>query len=270
MSGQQRAGRRPRRWGRALLGAGVAGVYLFLMAPVVVVVLLSFGENISIVSLSGLSTLWYERLFEDETVLTALWFSFKVGVASALAAGIVGSLAALALVRYRFRGSAAIRALIFSPMIVPEIIIAVALLSFFAFLSIPRGFVALVIGHGLLALPYVVATVSARLYGFDRSLEEAARNLGASPLRVMAEVTLPLITPAIVAAVLIAFKVSFDEIVGSLFWSSAREQTLPVIVFGMVQYEVTPQVNAVGTLMIAVTLSVLAVVELLRLRRRGT
>jgi spermidine/putrescine transport system permease protein len=144
----------------------------------------------------------------------------------------------------------------------------VALLSFFSFLRIPRGWPALLIGHTLLLLPYVVSVIGAKLHGFDRSLEEAARSLGAPPWRTFVEVTLPLIAPAMVGAGLIAFKVSFDEVVGSIFWSSIREQTLPVVVFAMLSWDLTPQVNAIGTVMIAVTLAVLAVYQLTAMRRR--
>ena len=160
------------------------------------------------------------------------------------------------------RRKATLRALLFSPIAVPEIIIAVALLIMFVLARIPRGYVALVIGHSVLILPYVISIVSARLYGFDRSLEEAAANLGAGPTRVLGEVTLPLLAPAMIGAALIAFKVSFDEVVGSMFWSTTRDQPLPVLVFSMLQFELTPEVNAIGTVMLGITLAVLAVYQL--------
>src|SRR5262249_46486301 len=132
---------------------------------------------------------------------------------------------------------------------------------------IPRGYVGLVIGHSVLILPYVISIVSARLYGFDRSLEEAAANLGAAPARVLAEVTLPLLAPALIGAGLIAFKVSFDEVVGSMFGSTTRDQPLPVLVFSMLQFELTPEVNAIGTVMLAISLTVLGVYQVLDWRR---
>jgi spermidine/putrescine transport system permease protein len=153
-------------------------------------------------------------------------------------------------------------------MVVPEIIIGVALLILFVLLRVPRGYVALVIGHSVLILPYAISIVSARLYGFDRSLEEAAANLGAAPMRTLGEVTLPLLAPAIVGAGLIAFKVSFDDVVGSMFWSTTRAQPLPVLVFSMLQWELTPEVNAIGTVMLCVTLVVLALLQLIDWRRR--
>lgn len=260
---------RVRGAGFRLLPTVVAVIYAFLFLPIIVVVMLSFGENISVVSLTDWSFKWYRQLWANDMIQKALWFSLRVGLLSACVAMVIGTAAAFVLTRHEFRGRSFIRAALFSPLIVPEIIVAVGLLSFFALLGIPRGFVSLVVGHTLLILPYVVSTVTARLYGFDRTLEEAAHNLGAAPWRVVAEVTLPLLMPAIIAGGLIAFKVSFDEVVGSLFWSSVRDQTLPVVVFAMVQYELTPQVNAVGTLMIIVTLAVLACSELVKRRQRA-
>lgn len=243
-------------------------VYLFMFMPVVAVVLLSFGRSVSMLSFSGLTLRWYRELLAHTEVLEALWFSVRLGLASAALALVIGTMAAFGIVRLRFRGRAVLQGLLFSPLIVPEIILAVALLSLFAWLRVPRGWPALLIGHTLLLLPYVVSIVSARLYTFDRTLEEAARSLGAPPWRSLAEVTMPLISPALVGAGLIAFKVSFDEIVGSVFWSSTREQTLPVMVFRMLSWDLTPEVNAIGTVMTAITLATLAAYQLTIATRR--
>jgi spermidine/putrescine transport system permease protein len=251
-----------------LLRGFVLAIYAFLFLPIVAVVILSFGDNISILTLSGWSLKWYRELLDNTDIMGALGFSIQVGIASTVIATVMGTAAAFVLVRRQFFGKSLIRAALFSPIIVPEIIIAVALLSFLVLLRVPRGIASLVIGHTLLILPYVISIVSARLYGFDRKLEEAARNLGAPPWRAIAEVTIPLMMPAIVAGALIGFKVSFDEVVGSIFWSSVKQQTLPVTVFAMVQYELTPQVNAIGTLMIAISLAALATYELVMHRQR--
>jgi spermidine/putrescine transport system permease protein len=250
------------------LAVFVTLVYLFLFTPIVAVVLLSFGQNVSVLTLQNLSLQWYARVIRNDQVLRALWFSVQIGVLASGLAVVVGTLAAFGLVRGSFRGKAALQAALFSPMIVPEIILAVALLALFVLLRIPRGYVALVVGHTLLILPYVVSIVGARLYGFDRSLEEAAMNLGARPIRTMVEVTLPLMAPAIICAALIAFKVSFDEVVGSMFWSSVRDQTLPVVVFAMLNWDLTPQVNAIGTIMVAVTLCLLGAYQLAEMQQR--
>jgi spermidine/putrescine transport system permease protein len=247
----------------------VACVYVFLFLPIVAVVLLSFSENISVIAFDHFTLRWYRHLLGDEQVLRALWFSIQLGILSAGLSVLLGSMASFGLVRGLMRGKAMLQAALYAPIVIPEIIVAVALLILFVVLRIPRGYIALVIGHSVLILPYVISIVNARLYGFDRSLEEAAANLGATPARVLREVTLPLMLPAIVGAGLIAFKVSFDEVVGSMFWSTSREQPLPVLVFSMLQWELTPEVNAIGTVMLTVTLAVLGAYQLLEWRRRS-
>jgi len=260
--------RRPGARGRAVLRLVIAVIYVFLFLPIVAVVLLSFSENISVIAFDHFTARWYRQLFGDAPVLRALWFSIQLGILSASFAAVLGSMAAFGMVRGRMRGKALIQAALYAPIVVPEIIVAVALLILFVLLRIPRGYLALIIGHSVLILPYVISIVSARLYGFDRSLEEAAANLGAVPVRVLREVTLPLMLPAMVGAALIAFKVSFDEVVGSMFWSTTREQPLPVLVFSMLQWELTPEVNAIGTVMLTITLGVLGIYQLVEWRRR--
>jgi spermidine/putrescine transport system permease protein len=254
--------------GLIVLRLVVASVYVFLFLPIVAVVLLSFSENISVIAFGDFTLRWYRHLAGDEPVLGALWFSVQLGILSAGLTVLLGTMASFGLVRGSMHGKTVIHALLYAPIIVPEIVIAVALLILCVLLRIPRGYIALVIGHSVLILPYVISIVSARLYGFDRSLEEAAANLGATPVRTLWEVTLPLMLPAIVGAALIAFKVSFDEVVGSMFWSTARAQPLPVLVFSMLQFELTPEVNAIGTVMLAVTLGVLAIYQVVEWRRR--
>ncbi len=266
MSGGAARRRGPRR--SLTLRLVVASVYVFLFLPIVAVVLLSFSENVSVIAFDHFTLRWYRRLAENEQALRALWFSVQIGILSSTLAVALGTMAAFGLVRGLMRGKAMIQAAIYAPIVVPEIVVAVALLILFVLLRIPRGYVALVIGHSVLILPYAISIVSARLYGFDRSLEEAAANLGAAPSRTFWEVTLPLMLPAIVGAALIAFKVSFDEVVGSMFWSTTREQPLPVLVFSMLQWELTPEVNAIGTVMLTITLGVLGVHQLVDWRRR--
>lgn len=266
MRGGDARRRGPRR--SLALRLAVTFAYVFLFLPIIGVVLLSFSENVSVIAFDHFTLRWYRRLAGNEQVLRALWFSVQIGILSSALAVALGSMAAFGLVRGRMRGKAMIQAALYAPIVVPEIIVAVALLILFVLLRIPRGYAALVIGHSVLILPYVISIVSARLYGFDRSLEEAAANLGAAPARILREVTLPLMLPAIVGAALIAFKVSFDEVVGSMFWSTTREQPLPVLVFSMLQWELTPEVNAIGTVMLTITLGILGVYQLVDWWRR--
>ena len=255
------------RWGRWVLRGFVILVYLFLFFPIFMVILLSFTENITILNLSRLTLKWYRQLWRNGAVIRALLFSVQLGLICAVVATVLGTLAAFAIVRHSFRGKALLQAALFSPMVFPEIITAVAVLSFFTLLQVPRGYATLIIGHTLLILPYVISVTSARLYGFNRALEEAALNLGATPVRMLAEITLPLIAPALIGAAFIAFKISFDNVVGSLFWSSLKDQPLPVLVFAMLRFELTPMINAIGTLIVVVSLSCISIFQLLRLRR---
>jgi spermidine/putrescine transport system permease protein len=250
----------------------VTAVYVFLFTPIIAVVLLSFSENVSVLAFDHFTLRWYRDLFADSQVLQALLVSIQLGIFSAGLAVVIGSMAALGLVRGRLPGKPVIQAALYAPMIVPEIIVAVALLTMFVLVGLPRGYVALIIGHSVLVLPYVISIVSARLYGFDRTLEEAATNLGASPWQTLREVTLPLMLPAILGAALVAFKVSFDEVVGSIFWSTTREQPLPILVFSMLQWELTPKVNAIGTIMLTITIAIVMIHQLIdrrRTRRQG-
>jgi len=266
MSGERHPRRAPRR--HRLLRLTVAAVYVFLFMPIVAVVLLSFMENVSVLDFNRFTLRWYRDLFADGQVLRSLWISIQLGTLAAGFAVLLGSMASFGFMRGRLPGKVVIQAALYAPIVVPEIIVAVALLIMFVMIHIPRGYVGLVIGHSVLLLPYVISIVSARLYGFDRSLEEAAANLGATPMRTLREVTLPLMLPAIVGAALIAFKVSFDEVVGSIFWSTTREQPLPILVFSMLQWELTPKVNAIGTIMLTVTLALLFAHQLVQRWRR--
>ena len=259
--------RAPRR--SVLLRIVVACVYAFLFTPIVAVVFLSFGENVSVLAFDHLTLKWYRDLFADGQVLRALMVSIQLGIVASALAVVLGTMAAFGLVRGRIPGKPLVQAALYAPIVVPEIIVAVALLIMFVMARIPRGYIALVIGHSVLLLPYVLSIVSARLYGFDRSLEEAASNLGATPFQRLYEVTLPLLMPAIIGAALIAFKVSFDEVVGSIFWSTTREQPLPILVYSMLQWELTPKVNAIGTIMLTITLAVLIAQQLVERRRGG-
>jgi len=253
--------------GRSVLRLFVALVYSFLSFPIIAVVLFSFMQNITILDFSHITLKWYALLWRSPDILGALIFSIQIGVICAGLSTVIGGLAAFALVRHTFVGKSVLQVALFSPMVFPEIVTAVALLSFFSFLRIPRGYLTLIIGHTLLILPYIVAVVSARLYGFNRSVEEAALNLGATPFQMLREITVPLLAPALIGAALIAFKVSFDNIVGSLFWSPLGRQPLPVLLFGMLQFEMTPLVNAVGVVLVVVSLSCIGVSQLLRASR---
>jgi spermidine/putrescine transport system permease protein len=161
----------------------------------------------------------------------------------------------MAFIRYEFRGKELINTLLIAPIMIPEVVLGVALLLFIRWLQQPKSFAMLVVGHVVLTLPYVLLIVQARLVGIKREYEEAALSLGASPFQTFWEITFPLLAPAIFAGMLFAFTISFDDVTATLFWATAQNQTVPVKIFGMLRNSISPEINALGTVMIALTVS---------------
>src|SRR5690606_6635406 len=168
----------------------------------------------------------------------------------------LGVLAALALVRYRFRGKNLISTALIAPILVPEVVLAVALLLFLQWLELPRSFLLLLLGHVIFTLPFVVLVVQARLVAIRRDVEEAAMSLGASPVATFFEITLPLLMPAVFAGMLFAFTISFDDITGTLFWKPGGVETVPTQIFAMLRNSISPEINALGAVMVGVTVAV--------------
>jgi spermidine/putrescine transport system permease protein len=229
-------------------------VYLFMFTPVAVVVLLSFNSSqFGGFPIEGFSLRWFETLAGNDAVMRAFRTSLLLGVLTALIATTIGILACLALIRYTVRGQNFFNMLLISPVLVPETVLAVGLLLFMRWLDQPRSFAMLLMGHVLLALPFVVLVVQARLIGIRRVYEEAARSLGANPVQTFFEVTLPLLMPAVFAGMLFAFTISFDNITATLFWRPSGMETVPTQIFGMLRHSISPEINALGTVMIVIT-----------------
>ncbi len=246
--------------------------FAFLYVPIGLLVAYSFNASKLVTVWGGFSTKWYASLLQNEALLSAAWVSLRVAVASAFIASVLGTLAALALARYgRFRGRTAFAAMIYAPMVMPEVVIGLALLLMFVTLDVERGLWTVIIAHATLGMCFVAVVVHARLARFDRSLEEAAMDLGAGPVQTFALVTLPLIAPAIVAGFLLAFTISLDDFVLASFVSGPGSTTLPMRIYAQVRLGVTPEINALSTLLLGfvgvVVLLGLAVGRLLR--RRG-
>jgi len=243
--------------GTFLLKWFTIAVYVFIFAPILVVILMSFHPN-EIVSfpMPGFSLKWYEKFITNYSLLHALRVSLTLGLASALVSGVIGTLAAFAIVRSNFRIKALLNAMTFAPMVISGVVLGVALLSLYDALNFPRGFVGLVIAHTLFSLPYVVVVVSSRLAGFDRSIEEAAMNLGANRWQTFKSITLPLISPGIIGGMLLAFTISFDEFPATQFLSTPSTATVPIRIFSMIKTELNPQINVLAAIMIAVTIGV--------------
>ena len=240
--------------GWSLVRAWTVFVYVFMFLPVAVVVLLSFNASqFGSFPMTGFSFRWFWELAGNEAILRAFRTSIILGLLTALISTTLGVLASLALVRYRVPGANAISTLLIAPILVPEVVLAVALLLFLNFLGVNKSFALLLFGHVIFTLPFVILVVQARLVGIKRDGEEAAMSLGASPVQTFFQITLPLMAPAVLAGALFAFTISFDDITGTLFWKPGGVETVPTQIFAMLRNSISPEINALGTVMIVMT-----------------
>jgi len=229
-------------------------VYGFMFLPVAVVVLLSFNANqFGSFPMTGMSLRWFEELWNNDAVMRAFRTSIVLGLMTAVISTTLGILASLALVRYKVPGRNAITTLLIAPILVPEVVLAVALLLFLNWLGLGKSFALLLAGHVIFTLPFVILVVQARLVSIKRDVEEAALSLGASPVQTFFSVTLPLMLPAVAAGALFAFTISFDDITGTLFWKPGGVETVPTQIFSMLRNSISPEINALGTVMIVMT-----------------
>lgn len=232
-------------------------VYFFMFAPIVAVLLLAFNSSqFGGFPIEGFSLRWFYKLWENEAIVRAFQTSMLLGAMTAVISTTIGIMASLALVRYQFRGKNFITTILISPVLVPETVLAVGVLIFLRWLSMPRSFLLLLVGHSIIALPFVVLVVQARLTGIKKEYEEAARSLGASPMQTFFQVTLPLLMPAVFAGALFAFTISFDNITATIFWRPSGMETVPTQIFGMLRNSVSPEINALGFVMIVITVGV--------------
>jgi putrescine transport system permease protein len=234
------------------LAAIVLGI-AFLYLPIAILVIYSFNASRLVAVWGGWSTRWYVELLQDAPLLESAFISIRLALTAATAATILGTLAALALVRFgRFRGRLLFAAMIYAPLVMPEVITGLSLLLLFVAIAVDRGFWTVAIAHTTMAMCFVTVIVQARLADFDMSLEEAAMDLGASPLRTFLSVTLPLILPAVAAAWMLAFALSLDDLVIASFTTGPGATTLPIRIYSEVRLGVKPEMNAVCSIMIAV------------------
>ena len=239
--------------------------FAFLYLPILVVVLYSFNASRLVTVWGGFSTRWYGALLANEALLSAAWVTVRVGLLSAALATLLGTLAALALSRHgRFPGRTLFTGLVYAPMVMPEVITGLALLLLFVAVEWERGFWTVTLAHTTLTLCFVTVVVEARLATFDRSLEEAAIDLGATPLVAFLTVTLPGILPAVAAGFLLAFTLSLDDLVIASFTSGPDATTLPMRIYGQVRLGVTPEINAAATILIGVVAAGVMTASLVR------
>jgi putrescine transport system permease protein len=225
--------------------------FSFLYLPILLLVIFSFNESRLVTVWGGFSTRWYFALFRNAPLMEAAWITLQIGFLSAVIATLLGTMAALALTRYgRFPGRTLFTGMIYAPMVMPEVITGLALLLFFVAIGLDRGFWTITLAHTTVTLCFVTVVVQARLVTFDRSLEEAAMDLGAPPLRTFFSVTLPLIAPSIVAGFLLAITLSLDDLVIASFNTGPGATTLPIKIYSQVRLGLSPEVNAASTLLI--------------------
>jgi putrescine transport system permease protein len=223
----------------------------FLYLPILLLVAYSFNASRLVTVWGGFSTRWYASLLANEALVDAAWVTLRVALLSATLATLLGTLAAVALVRYgRFPGRTLFTGLVYAPMVMPEVITGLALLLLFVAIDLDRGFWTVSLAHTTLTLCFVTVVVQARLVSFDAALEEAATDLGATPLKAFLTVTLPLIAPAVAAGFLLAFTLSLDDLVLASFNTGPGATTLPIRIYSQVRLGVSPEINALSTILI--------------------
>lgn len=256
--------RGPSAFNVAAVGLGLA----FLYAPIALLVLYSFNASRLVTVWGGFSTRWYAALFRDEQMLDAVWVTLRVGLISATLATILGLLAAVALARGgRFRGRLPFTGMVYAPLVMPEVILGLSLLLLFVSLGLPRGFWTVTASHATVTLCYATVVIQARLQGFDRSLEEAAQDLGCTPVEAFVKVTLPNIAPSVAAAWMLAFTLSLDDLVIASFTSGPGATTLPMRLYSQVRLGVNPEINAISTLLVGVVATGVIAAWLIQRRR---
>ncbi|MFV0512314.1 MAG: ABC transporter permease [Jhaorihella sp.] len=227
--------------------------FAFLYIPMIILVVFSFNESKLVTVWAGFSTRWYGELMRNEAFLNAAWVTLKVAVFSSTMATILGTMAAYVLVRGgRFMGRTLFSGMIYAPLVMPEVITGLSLLLLFIGIGLDRGVLTIVLAHTTFSMCYVSVVVSSRLVTFDQSLEEAALDLGCSPMQAFRLVTLPIIAPAVISGWLLAFTLSLDDLVIASFTSGPSSTTLPIKIFSAVRLGVSPEINALSTIMIGI------------------
>jgi len=245
-------------------------ILIFLYLPIALIVIFSFNDSALNIIWRGFTTRWYAAVFHDAPLMLALRNSAMIATATTIGATFLGTLGAWLLHRYGFPARRALMALIFFPMIVPEIIMGVSLLLLFSATGIGLGFGTVICAHITFCFPFVMVAVAARLEGLDPSLEEAAIDLGATPIGAFLRVIVPYLMPSIIAGALMAFTLSIDEFVVTYFTASAASVTLPLKIYGLIKPGLTPAINALSTLLIVATIVLVGVGEFARRLSSGS
>jgi spermidine/putrescine transport system permease protein len=241
-------------------------VYLFLYLPILVIVFYSFNTSKLNIKFEGFTLDWYVKLFSNHALLASFGNTMIVAVCSTIISTAIGVLAAVGMYRYRFRGRGIVDALLYVPVVIPEIVLGIALLSFFSLAHVPLGLLSLIIAHVTFSIPFVVFTVRARLAGYDKSVDEAALDLGANRTRVFFHITLPILMPGVISGAMLAFSLSIDDVIISFFTNGPGSVTYPLKVWEMIKSGVSPDVNALSTLILLGTVAIVLSTQMKSIR----
>jgi putrescine transport system permease protein len=242
--------------------------FAFLYLPIVILIIYSFNESRLVTVWAGFSAKWYAALLTDQALLDAAWVTLRVALLSASVATVLGTLAAVVLDRFgRFKGRTLFSGMIYAPLVMPDVIMGLSLLLLFVAVGITRGFWTIVLAHITFSMCYVAVVVQSRLVTFDRGLEEAAADLGCPPLKTFFVVTLPIVLPAVIAGWMLAFTLSLDDLVIASFTTGPGATTLPMKIYSQVRLGVTPEINAVCTILIALVTSGVIIASIVTKRR---
>lgn len=255
--------------GRLLRGGFMTIVYAYLYIPIIILLVSSFNQSRFGISWQGFTTEWYSLLFSNDSLLQAAGHSLTMAVVSATFATMIGSLTAVALYRYSFRGKKFVSGMLFLVMMSPDIVMAISLLVLFMLLGVSLGFWSLLFSHITFCLPFVVVTVYSRLKDFDVKMLEAARDLGASELTILRKIILPLAMPAVMAGWLLSFTLSMDDVVVSSFVTGPSYEILPLKIYSMVKVGVSPEVNALAAILLAMSLVLVLISQFVMRDRTG-
>ncbi|MFU0833985.1 MAG: ABC transmembrane type-1 domain-containing protein [Oscillospiraceae bacterium] len=246
----------------------IALFYLFLYLPIFIIILFSFNTSKMNILFHGFTLKWYSVMIHNYTLLSALKNTLIVAFYSTLLSTVIGTIAAVGMYRYKFHGKNIIDMLLYVPVVIPEIVLGISLLSMFSLCRIPLGLISIIIAHVTFCIPYVVFTVRARLAGFDKSVEEAAMDLGANRRQVFFRVTIPMISPGIISGAALAFTLSIDDIIISFFTTGAKSITFPLKAIELVKIGITPDVYALSTIILLVIFIVTLISQIASYRHR--
>jgi spermidine/putrescine transport system permease protein len=244
-------------------------VYLFIYLPIIVLFVFSFNISKLNIVWEGFTFDWYFTLLtsSNSDIMSAVWNSIVVATGTTIISTIIGTIGAIGMAKYQFTGKKILDAVLYIPIVIPEIVLGIALLSYFTTIKIPLGMTALIISHSCFCIPFVINNVRARLAGFDKSIEEASLDLGANRIQTLIKITIPIIMPGIMAGAMLSFALSMDDIIISFFVTSSNSVTLPVKILSMVRTGVTPEVNALCILLLLLSIVLVGGANLINARR---